>query len=149
MNTQPPLSLDGFLSPKLGGSTLSLRKISDVELYVESGGVIQIHVNIDTERKKITEELYSPKWGRQITVQQINGSEFLELQAEEELLKENFEEIAEDVLLALGLIRSWAKTNKLSVIEQKVQPENPAELEEQSKGKKASKAKKGDTARSS
>ena len=144
MKVQLGLSLADFLSPKLGGSTLLVRKISEAELYVESDEIIQIHVNIDKKEKRIVEELFSPKWGRRITVQQIDGSEFLELQAEEELQKENFEEIAEDILLVFGLIASWAKANKLTVAEQKTLPENPAEVNEPpaQKRKKDSKAKR-------
>lgn len=143
LKIQVGLSLDEFLIPKLVGSTLSVRKITETDLYVESDEIIQIHVKIDTKEKKITEELYSPKWVRPITVQEIGGTEFLELQAEEELQKGNFEEIAEDILLTFDLIASWAKANKMIVVEQKVQPENPAELEEQHalKRKKDQKAK--------
>ncbi len=128
-NVRSGLSLDQFLSPKLGGSTLSLRKVSDDELFVESDAVIQIHIQIDRKDRKISEEIFSPKWGRKITVQQIDGNEFLELHAEEELQKENFEEIAEDVLLALDLARSWAVSNKFTVVEQGLEPEGPESLQ--------------------
>ncbi len=115
-----------------------MRKVSKDELYAESDGVIQINVKIDRKAKKLTEELYSPKWGRKITVQQIDGDEFLELHAAEELEKENFEEIAEDVLLALDLIRSWATANKFAVVDQEIEPPSFEEMEQKPASKNRS-----------
>lgn len=134
-------SLFDFLAPKLGGSTLKIRKVSDQELFVDSSDIIQIRVNIDPLSKNLTEEINSPKWGRRVTVQRFGKSEFLELQAEEDLQKENLEEISEDILLVLELIHSWANSNKLKIIEHSAEPWNQ-EIVSEAAAKPVSKPRK-------
>jgi hypothetical protein len=129
MKVEPGLTLDEFLNPKLGGSSLTVRKISEDEFYVESDELVQIHFQVNKNDKKIIQEIYSPKWQRQITVQQIEGNEFLELQAEEMLQQQNFGEVAEDVLLTLDLARTWARSRKFIVIEKGADISNPEEAE--------------------
>ena len=78
---------------------------------------MRVHVVMTLKPRRILFDLYSPKWERKITVEQLDGYEFLESHAEEELQKQNTVEIAEDVLLSLDLIRSWAKANSFEAIE--------------------------------
>jgi hypothetical protein len=105
------ISLEEFLTKELQASTLTVRANSKTELSIESDSIVRIHVLIDEKRKQVNFDLYSPRWSRRITVQQLDGFEFMESQAEDQLLKEDAVAIAEDSLLALDIIRFWASEN--------------------------------------
>jgi len=117
MSVTPGTTLEQFLSSKLGGSTLSVKSVSKGELHVESGDLIRLRIQTDNTKKKVTYDLYSPKWSRKINIQQLDGFEFMETHAEAELAKESSEAIVEDILLTLDLLRSWARANKYETIE--------------------------------
>jgi hypothetical protein len=123
------VTLEEFLTKELQASTLSVRAISTSELYVESEPIVRIHVQINERTKSIDFDLYSPRWGRRITVQQLGGFEFMESQAEDLLLKENADAIAEDSLLALDIIRLWASKNGYTASEVAPLPEGNAQNE--------------------
>ena len=105
------ISLEEFLTKELQASTLTVKAISKGEISIESDSIVRIHVLIDEKKKLVNFDLYSPRWSRRITVQQLDGFEFMESQAEDQLLKENAVAIAEDSLLALDIIRFWAVKN--------------------------------------
>ncbi len=105
------MTLEDFLTKELQASTLTVRANSKTELSIESDSIVRIHVLIDEKRKQVNFDLYSPRWSRRITVQQLGGFEFMESQAEDQLLKEDAVAIAEDSLLALDIIRFWSSEN--------------------------------------
>jgi hypothetical protein len=113
----PELSLADFLSSRLAGSTLTLRSLSSSELFVEYSDIIHAKIIINQASKEIRFELYSPKWGRHVTVEDLGGFDFLESQAQEELKKEDREITAMDMMLALDLLRSWAHARKYVTVE--------------------------------
>lgn len=117
------MTLQNFLAKQLQGSTLTIRAISKQEVSIGSDSSIRIHVMIDDRSKNVNFDLYSPKWSRPITVQQLDGFEFMESQAEEQLLKDNSETIADDTLLAIDMIRIWAAKNNYRTIEVNPTPE--------------------------
>jgi hypothetical protein len=116
------ISLYDFLSRELLGSTLAITSPSKNEILIESEPIVRIHVKSDDHSKTVRFDIYSPRWSRQITVQQLDGFEFMESQAEELLEKENADAAAEDSLLALDMIRLWAAKNKYESTE--VEPED-------------------------
>jgi hypothetical protein len=105
------ITLEEFLAKELQASTLTVRTISKTELFIESDSIVRIHVLINDKAKQVHFDLYSPRWSRRITVQQLGGFEFMESRAEDQLLKENADAVAEDSLLALDIIRFWASKN--------------------------------------
>lgn len=114
-----------FLLKEFEGSSLAVRSVSEDEVVIEADSIIRIHVRIDDAKKEVNFDLFSPRWSRRITVQQLNGFEFMESQAEELLEKDHAEEVAEDSLLALDMIRIWADQRNYSTVE--VAPSNDVE----------------------
>lgn len=117
LDIPPGITLEHFLSRELLASSLKVRGPSKDQILIESNSVIRIHVAIDRKAKSVMFDLFSPRWSRRITVQQLGGFDFMESQAEEELLKQDAEIIAEDSLLAIDLIRSWGEKNEYRVEE--------------------------------
>lgn len=111
------VTLREFLASELKASTLNIKVHSSTELVIESDSIVQIHVMLNENKKKLSFDLYSPRWARRIMVQQLGGFEFMESQAEEELEKENADKVAEDSLLALDMIRYWASKNDYAASE--------------------------------
>jgi hypothetical protein len=124
------VSLFDFLNKGLLGSTLGVRSPSKDEILIESEPIVRIRVKTDDDSKKVEFDIYSPRWSRQITVQQLDGFDYMESQAEELLEKENADAVAEDSLLALDMIRLWSTKNKYDSSE--VNPE-VGDVEERSK----------------
>ncbi len=117
MNIPPGISLEQFLVQELGGSTLRLSAISEGDFSIESDSVVRMRIVMNDEKRELTFSLYSPRWSRKINVEELDGFTFMETHAENELFKEQAESIAEDTLLALDLVRSWAKANDYAVKE--------------------------------
>ena len=111
------VSLADFLSSRLAGSTLAIRKVSDAELFVEYSDIIHAKIILNEKAKEISFELYSPKWKRHVTVEELDGFDVLESQAQEELKKEDREVTATDIMLALDLVRSWSNARSYAVVE--------------------------------
>lgn len=111
------ITLEEFLTKELQASTLTAKAISKNEISIESDSIVRIHVLIYEKTKQVNFDLYSPRWSRRITVQQLGGFEFMESQAEDQLRKEDAVAIAEDSLLALDLIRFWASKNGYDALE--------------------------------
>jgi hypothetical protein len=124
------IGLVDFLSKELQASTMNVRGVSKNELFVESDPIVRIHIIIDEKRKQINFDIFSPRWGRRITVQQLGGFEFMESQAEDLLFKENSDAIAEDSLLALDIVRLWAGKNGYEATEVASLPEAPLHSDE-------------------
>ena len=80
-------------------------------MHVEVGDIISLKVVLNKSEKTIDYALFSKILNRPVTVEEINGTAFMEARLEEELEKENRLIIEEDILLAVDLIYLWAKTN--------------------------------------
>jgi hypothetical protein len=115
-------NLFDFLSSKLSGSSLEVIRKTDSEIVLQGGDLISITINTNDEDKALTYELFSQKLGRSVGVEEIQGVEFLESGLETELEKEKNEGIEADTLVALDLLRLWAKeagsSAKLTVSEE-------------------------------
>ena len=114
------IGLEEFLARELIGSTLRIRSGSEgkgEEFFLESDTIVRVHVIVNRKTKKIEFDLFSPRWSRKINVEELGGFTFMESHAEDELMKEDAALISEDTLLALDLIRSWAKLNSYEVSE--------------------------------
>lgn len=114
-------SLVEFLDSKLKGSSLQLKQPSDSskDFVVEADQLLAVKIQINEDSKNVVYSLHSPEWKRTITVEELDGFDFLESRAEEDLKKMDLETNAEDVLLSIDLIRLWAKANKYSVEEER------------------------------
>lgn len=68
------------------------------------------------QKKKVIDfSIYSKVLNRPVTVEEINGSTFMEARMEEELEKEDRIAMEEDMLLSVDLLRLWARENKYSL----------------------------------
>jgi hypothetical protein len=63
------------------------------------------------KRKLLDFLIFSKTLNRSITVEEINGSTFMEARMEEELEKEDRITMEEDILISVDLLRLWAKEN--------------------------------------
>lgn len=124
------ISLVEFLKRELQASTLSVISVSKNEILIEADPIVRIHVKTDEKSKTLNFDFYSPRWSRQIAVQQFDGFDFMESRAEELMEKENVDAIAEDSLLALDMIRLWAVKNKYESSE--VEPSESQEVRDAS-----------------
>jgi hypothetical protein len=111
------IGLGEFMTRELAGSTLRIRLISDDEFYIESDTIVRVHIVLNKKTKTIEFDLFSPRWSRRINVEELGGFTFMESHAEDELMKEDAAATSEDTMLALDLMRSWAKLNGYSVSE--------------------------------
>ncbi|MHB8567703.1 MAG: hypothetical protein ACYC7D_14780 [Nitrososphaerales archaeon] len=112
------VSLLKFLESKLTGSSLQIKENSEASFIIEAEQLLAVKISIDDSSKKVNYTLYSPEWKRSITVEELDGFDFLESKAEEDLKKLNLEANAEDVLLSIDLVRYWAKANGFMMEEQ-------------------------------
>lgn len=113
-------SLLEFLVSNLKGSSLQMKPSeSGNSLVIEAEQLLAVKIQIDKASKKVVYSLHSPEWKRTITVEELDGFDFLESRAEEDLKKMDLETNAEDVLLSIDLIRLWAKANKYLVEEER------------------------------
>ncbi|MHB1908491.1 MAG: hypothetical protein ACYCQJ_06420 [Nitrososphaerales archaeon] len=126
LDIPPGITLEQFLSRELLASSLKVRELSKDQILIESDSIVRIHVAVDSKTKSVLFDLFSPRWSRRITVQQLGGFDFMESQAEEKLLKEDAEIIAEDALLTIDLIRSWGEKNEYRVEEVEPTKEIPS-----------------------
>ncbi|MDG6908658.1 MAG: hypothetical protein JRN20_23065 [Nitrososphaerota archaeon] len=104
-----------FLVRKLAGSSLTPVTISEQEIHLDAFDMISVRIKLDSAKKKLQYELFSPKLNRTIGVEQVGGMEFMEAGLEEELEKENHRVAQDDTLLALDLIRKWAAQEEYGV----------------------------------
>lgn len=88
---------------------------------INAGEDITVKLRINTsapgknKKRTVEYELFSPKLSRAVTVEEINGTTFIEARIEEELKNENRDAIENDILLSLDLMQEWAKENNYSV----------------------------------
>jgi hypothetical protein len=99
-----------YLSAKLLGSTLQVIRTEN-EIRVEAGDILSITITMDKKEKIVYFTLFSKILNRPVTVEEVNGTLFMESRLEEELEKEDRVAIGEDGLLAVDLLHLWAKEN--------------------------------------
>jgi len=112
-------SLIEYLESKLKGSSLQLKESSKSKLVIEAEQLLAVTISVDSSTKRIVYALNSPEWKRSITVEELDGFDFLESRAEEDLKKLHLETNAEDILLSIDLVRLWAKANGYAVEEER------------------------------
>lgn len=116
-------SLFEFLRAKLLGSTLRVLEPAGGKIEIDVGDVLSLSITSDSSKKVVSFTLYSKMLKREITVEQFNGTSFLEARLENELEKEDRLTVEEDVLLAVDLITLWAESNGYSVLHSRVDGE--------------------------
>ncbi len=103
--------LFSYIQHKLLGSSLSVVKVGPEEFSIESGDTISMKIVIHPKKKTLDFAIFSKTLNRSITVEEINGSTFMEARMEEELEKEDRMIMEEDILLSVDLLRLWAREN--------------------------------------
>ncbi|HYB03488.1 MAG TPA: hypothetical protein VED17_03440 [Nitrososphaerales archaeon] len=100
-----------YLQRTLLGSSLTVVKIGANEISIESGETISMKIVSNPKKKLVDFSIFSKTLNRSITVEEINGSTFMEARMEEELEKEDRMIMEEDILISVDLLRLWAKEN--------------------------------------
>ena len=108
--------LFSYLQHKLLGSSLNVVRTAPSGISIESGDIISMKISTHEKKKTLDFSIYSNALNRQINVEEINGSTFMEARMEEELEKEDRITMEEDILLSVDLVRLWAKENGYSVV---------------------------------
>jgi hypothetical protein len=122
--------LFAFLQGKLLGSSLNVNRVGDDHISIESGDTISMKIVLNEKKRSVDFSIFSNTLKRPITVEEINGSTFMEARMEEELEKEDRMVMEEDVLLSVDLLRLWAAQNGYLLsndgLEEKPRPEKRA-----------------------
>lgn len=100
-----------YMQRKLLGSSLNVIQLGKNEISIESGDTISMKIVQNEKKKTLDFSIYSKTLNRPITVEEINGSTFMEARMEEELEKEDRVTMEEDILLSVDLLRLWAQEN--------------------------------------
>ena len=103
--------LFSYLQHKLVGSSLTAVRVGPDEISIESGDIIAMKILTHEKKKSLDFSIFSKALNRPITVEEINGSTFMEARMEEELEKEDRITMEEDILLSVDLLRLWASQN--------------------------------------
>jgi hypothetical protein len=119
-----------YLQHKLLGSSLNVVRINPNEISIESGETIALKILVNQKKKSLDFSIFSKVLNRPITVEEINGSTFMEARMEEELEKEDRVIMEEDILLTVDLLRLWVKENHYTLtnegLEEKPRKSKPA-----------------------
>jgi len=117
--------LIAFLQAKLLGSSLKVIPASETEMHIEAGDILALAVREESKRKVVDFSLFSKTLNRFVTIEEINGTTFMETKLAEELEKEDRMVVGEDILLAVDLLRIWAAENGYSLTNEGVQDRAP------------------------
>ncbi len=105
-------------------------RINPNEISIESGETIALKILVNQKKKSLDFSIFSKVLNRPITVEEINGSTFMEARMEEELEKEDRVIMEEDILLTVDLLRLWVKENHYTLanegLEEKPRKSKPA-----------------------
>jgi len=115
------VDLFSFLQSKLLGSSLKVLPISENETHIEAGDILSLKIVLDRKKKVIDFSLFSKTLNRFVTIEEINGTTFMETKLAEELEKEDRFIVGEDTLLAVDLLRIWANENDYSLTNEGVE----------------------------
>jgi hypothetical protein len=113
--------LYAFLQGALLGSSLKVIPVSDTETRIEAGDILALNIRLEKKKKVIDFSLFSKTLNRFVTIEEINGTTFMETKLAEELEKEDRFIVGEDTLLAVDLLRIWANENDYSLTNEGVQ----------------------------
>jgi hypothetical protein len=149
-------SLYDYVYAKLLGSSLQIVRVSENEFRIEAGDIVSLDVKNSDGEKKIDLLLSSKILNREVTVEEIGGTLFMEARLEEELEKENRLIIEEDILLAIDIIQLWGKQNdgyriSFNGVPQKLKEEQEQQQREKGEGEEpdGKKGKEGPAAKKS
>jgi hypothetical protein len=121
-----------FLVTTLKGSSLQVKVGEDAREVVLSSpdNLLEIAARSDGEAKKIEYTVRSPALKRRVRVEELGGFDYMESGVEDELRQLKLDMTADDALLAIDLIRTWAGENKYQLtegdVEESEQSSSPA-----------------------
>ena len=95
--------------------------VSDTETHIEAGDILALNIRLEKKKRVIDFSLFSKTLNRFVTIEEINGTTFMEMKLAEELEKEDRFIVGEDTLLAVDLLRTWANENDYSLTNEGVQ----------------------------
>ncbi|MFI5421967.1 MAG: hypothetical protein ACHQ1H_13460, partial [Nitrososphaerales archaeon] len=110
-----------FLQSKLLGSSLKVIPVSETETRIEAGDILALNIRVDRKKKIVDFSLFSKTLNRFVTIEEINGTTFMETKLAEELEKEDRFIVGEDTLLAVDLLRIWTNVNDYSLTNEGVE----------------------------
>jgi hypothetical protein len=114
-----------FLQSKLLGSSLKVIPVSETETRIEAGDILALNIRVDRRKKIVDFSLFSKTLNRFVTIEEINGTTFMETKLAEELEKEDRFIVGEDTLLAVDLLRIWTNVNDYSLTNEGVEDRAP------------------------
>ena len=115
-NDSPSSKLSEYLNTKLLGSSMTVVRVSDTQIQAKAGDNIILTILLDTSKKTLSFNLFSPTINRDVTFEDVQGIELLDVRLDDELKSSNHEAEQEDTIIAIDLLRMWAKENKYTVI---------------------------------
>ncbi len=110
------MKLSEYLNTKLLGSSVTVVRVSDTEIQAKAGDNIVLTILLDTSKKTLSFNLFSPTINRDIAFEDVQGIELLDVRLDDELKSSNHEAEQEDTVIAIDILRMWAKENKYSVV---------------------------------
>ena len=112
----PSSKLSEYLNTKLLGSSITVVRVSDTQIQAKAGDNIILTILLDTSKKTLSFNLFSPTINRDVTFEDVQGIELLDVRLDDELKSSNHEAEQEDTIIAIDLLRLWAKENKYTVV---------------------------------
>lgn len=90
--------------------------MSDTQIQAKAGDNIILSILVDASKKTLSFNLFSPTINRDVTFEDVQGIELLDVRLDDELKSSNHEAEQEDTIIAIDLLRLWAKENKYTVV---------------------------------
>lgn len=107
--------LASYLDKKLLGSSITIVRISESEIQAKAGDNIILTISLDSSKKTVSFKLFSPTINRDIVFVEVEGVELLDVRLDDELKSSNHEAEQEDTVIAIDLLKMWAKENNYTV----------------------------------
>jgi hypothetical protein len=114
-NDSPSAKLAEYMNVKLLGSSITVERVSENEIRAKAGDNIILTILLDAAKKALSFNLFSPTISRDITFEEVEGIELLDVRLDDELKSSNHEAEQEDTVIAIDILRMWAKENGYSV----------------------------------
>jgi len=115
-NDSPNSKLSEYLNTRLLGSSVTVVRVSDTQIQAKAGDNIILSILVDASKKTLSFNLFSPTINRDVTFEDVQGIELLDVRLDDELKSSNHEAEQEDTIIAIDLLRLWAKENKYTVV---------------------------------
>ena len=112
----PSSKLSEYLNTRLLGSSVTVVRVSDTQIQAKAGDNIILSILVDASKKTLSFNLFSPTINRDVTFEDVQGIELLDVRLDDELKSSNHEAEQEDTIIAIDLLRLWAKENKYTVV---------------------------------